>query len=107
MPKEVLIPFQPEFKESMLAGKKTATSRPKRYGYPGDWFPAFGKTFVLTAVQRTYLDIVVRLHYKEEGFDSPHAFVQYWNRLHPVITFSQRPSRVVYLHYFHLKEGAT
>jgi hypothetical protein len=104
MPKQIDLPFQLEVKEAMLSGKKTATSRPKRYGYPGDWFPAFGKTFVLTAIQRTYLDIVVRLHYKEEGFDSPHAFVQYWNRLHPVITFSQRPSRVVFFHQFTPRE---
>lgn len=104
MPKKN-IPFQPEVKEVMLSGKKTATSRTKRYGYPGDWFPAFGKTFILTEVQRTYLDVVVRYHYSAEGFDSSHAFVQYWNRLHPRVPYVQNPGRVVFLHRFTLNNG--
>jgi len=99
------IPFQPEFKALMLSGKKTATTRPKRYGYPGDRFPAFGRTFVLTQVQRVYLDIVAHYHYLEEGFNSFDEFVNYWNRLHPRRTYQKEPTRVVFFHIFNLDNG--
>ena len=41
----VIIPFRPEFKDKMLKGLKTATSRTKKYGNAGDTFNAFGATF--------------------------------------------------------------
>ena len=88
----------------MLSGKKTATTRTKRHGYPGDSFEAFGKAFALTEVQRIYLDIVARYHYQEEGFSSSHEFVECWNRLHRGVPYTARPMRVVYLHRFTPKQ---
>lgn len=103
---EIKIPFQPEFEASMLSGKKTATTRTRRYGYPGDWFKAFGRVFVLTEVYPTFLDVVVGLHSLEEGFNSIQEFIDCWDRLHPHITYLQRPSRSVYFHRFATKSEA-
>lgn len=100
MPKKIDMPFLPESKESMLSGKKRASTRTRRYGYPGDWFQRFGRTFVLTSILRTFLDIVVHDRYLEEGFSSPDAFIECWDRLHPRVPYAERPTRVVYYHRF-------
>lgn len=104
MPKQIDIPFLPEFEESMLSGKKRATTRTKRYGYPGDWFLAFGKIFTLTEVLPTYLEFVIRHYYSEEGFNSPQELVRCWNRLHPQVLYARAPRRVVFFHRFTPKE---
>jgi hypothetical protein len=104
MPNQVFIPFQPEFKEPMLSGKKTATTRSTRYGYPADWFSAFGKIWVLTQVYPTFLDVIVSDHYLEEGFDSSADFIRCWDRLHPYIPYLQRPGRKVFFHRFAPKD---
>ena len=103
---ETKIPFQPEFKVPMLTGKKTATTRSKRYGYPGDWFPAFGKVFVLTQVYPSFLDVVISHHYLEEGSDSPQEFIECWDRLHPQISYLRRPGRSVFFHRFTITQKA-
>lgn len=100
MPKKIDLPFQPEFEIAMLSGKKTATTRPTRYGYPGDWFEAFGRVFTLTEVYPSFLDVVIALHYLEEGFNSPREFIELWDKIHPHITYVQRPGRPVYFHRF-------
>lgn len=105
--REVKIPFQPEFKEPMLSGKKTDTTRTRRFGYPGDRFKAFGKVFILTEVYPSFLDVIISLHYLEEGFNSPREFVEFWDRIHPHVTYLQRPGRSVYFHCFTLKHDAT
>ena len=81
--KDIEIPFLPEFKERMLSGQKTATSRTKKYGDTGDCFLAFGATFQLTNVSKVYLHDVASKFYKEEGFDSPAEFRRCWRRIHP------------------------
>lgn len=107
MPKEVKIPFQPEFKELMLSDKKRATTRPNRYGHLGDWFRAFGEVFVLIDVYHIPLNRVAFNYYPEEGFNSSQEFKDCWNKLHPHVTFEQRPQRLVYFHLFRLKSKLT
>lgn len=104
MPKKIDMPFLPEFEESMLSGKKKATTRTKRYGYPGDWFEEFGKTFVLTWVYPTFLDVVAAYFCLEEGFDHSQEFIDCWDKLHPRIKFADKPSRNVFFHRFIPKE---
>jgi hypothetical protein len=100
MPEKISLPTSPEFKESMLSGRKRGTTRTRRYGNPGDRFRQFGRTYILTSVQRTYLDLVVRDHYVEEGFSSPGAFIEFWDMLHPRVPYAKRPTRTVYYHCF-------
>ena len=104
--REVNIPFQPEFKEPMLSGKKTATTRTKRFGRPGDWFRAFGRTFVLTEVSQIQLSLAIYHFYQDDGFSSPGEFINCWDRLHPRVTYAQRRARLVYLHRFTITQKA-
>lgn len=100
MAKKIDMPFLPEFEESMLSHKKKATTRTKPYGEEGDWFEAFGKTFVLTWIYKTMLESVAYHFYWEEGFDTMYEFIECWDRLHPRIKFRNNPERTVYLHRF-------
>jgi len=54
---------------------------------PGDTFVAFGETFEVTEVARLMLVEVADEHCLEEGVDSPEAFIQVWNALHPIRGF--------------------
>jgi len=103
---EIKIPFQSEFKEPMLSGNKTAITRTRRFGYPGDWFRAFGRVFILTEVYPSFLDVVITAHYSEEGFNSPDEFIELWDRIHPRVIYLQRPGRSVYFHRFSLVRKA-
>jgi len=94
----ITIPFKEEFRERMLSGQKTATTRTKRYGHPGDLFCAFGHSFTLTKVDKVYLGDVASTGYEIEGFKTQFEFVQCWERLHPAkgYVFDQP----VWLHQF-------
>jgi len=98
---KVNIPFLPEFELLMLTGKKSATSRTKRYGWPGDYFEAFGRQFILTDVHLISLSSVAYMHYLEEGFNSDFEFTKVWERLHPRKGYV--PGQKVYFHKFILQ----
>jgi hypothetical protein len=100
MAKKINLLFLPDFEQSMLTGKKTATTRTRRFGHVGDWFFAFGKTFVLIEVYRTPLTRVVYFLYQEEGFNTPQELIACWNGLHPDIKYEDQRDRPVYVHQF-------
>ncbi len=77
------IPFVRAFEDKLVYGEKTCTSRNKRYGNPGDFFTAFGETFVLTYVEKLPLAFVSSVLWKEEGCASPEEFRQVWVEIHP------------------------
>lgn len=93
----VQIKFKPYFREPMLAGVKTCTSRTKRMGEAGDRFAAFGATFQLLAIDDVSL-YEVSLLWKEEGCTSREHFLQVWNEIHPRAGYSDYQR--VYLHAF-------
>lgn len=92
------IPFMPEFKAALLEGRKTATSRSKRYGKPGAIFLIYGGTFLLQAVEKANLAYVKNFLFREEGLGSPDAFVEVWNRIHRRKRYA--PETEVFVHYF-------
>lgn len=92
------IPFQNRFKEPLLSGQKTATTRREAYGKPGEYFGAFGATFLITGVTKMLLKDVAHLHYKEEGVGEPEEFINVWVTLHPVVGY--REFDEVYFHTF-------
>jgi len=96
---KVKIPFKPRFKEPMLNGTKTWTSRTKCYGKVGDTFEAFGYEFEIRKVTRRHLEWVAD-HWKEEGFTSKLEFIQFWIKLHARKGFL--PIQLVYVHIFKL-----
>ena len=78
------IPFLPEFKDKLADGRKTATSRNKKYGQPGDQFQAFGMIFQLEFVLRVPLVFIGRFFVKQEGCKDFNEFRCVWDRIHPI-----------------------
>ena len=100
---KVKIPFLPRFKEPMLSGQKTMTSRTKIYGGKGDTFDAFGATFELESVYAQPF-IVIREQWKAEGCNSKKDFLATWRKIHPRKTFTLH--ELLFVHRFHkIKEG--
>ncbi|KKK50918.1 hypothetical protein LCGC14_3120210 [marine sediment metagenome] len=98
----IQVPFLEEFRERMLDGRKTATTRTKRFGKVGDVFDAFGELFWISDVQAVKLFDVADLEFSAEGFEDPDAFLEVWDRLHPRVKHNL--DRVVYLHRFEVLE---
>lgn len=96
--KYVEIPFQDSMKKAVWAGKKTCTSRNKRYGNVGDRFRLGLQEYALTGIMKRSLDYVCTKLYKEEGFESEQAFIDLWNVLHPSKLYD--PNQLVYVHFF-------
>jgi len=99
----ITIPFMAEFEERMLTGKKTATTRNKKYGNGGDLFSAFNHTFQLTKVYKVYLQDVCATAYEKEGFNSQPEFIECWKKLHPRKGYV--PDQEVWFHEFKLLGG--
>lgn len=98
MYRRIAIPFLLRFETPMLEGSKTCTTRYKRLGMPGDYFAAFGRTFVLDKVEPCYLFQVANKRYREEGFDTRAEFVCFWKAVYPRKGF--QPNARVWLHRF-------
>jgi len=95
---EVKIPFKERFREVLLDGTKTWTSRTRRMGNPGDTFPAFGATFEIERVERRTLRDIMRNHWKEEGCKDYIDFFTVWEEIHKRKGFV--PSQRVWVHIF-------
>ncbi len=95
---KVKIPFQEEFRDRMLDGKKTCTSRTKRYGEVGDTFEAFGAELRIAITHKHPLYNVADILYEQEGFDTPEEFKACWIKLHPRRGFD--PEQKVWVHFF-------
>lgn len=91
-------PFGADFKDAMLNGIKTMTSRNKKYGGKGDTFEIFGETFTLLEVFQQSLESIKNNNYKEEGFEKPKEFEDIWVKLHPRKGWI--PEQMVYVHRF-------
>ena len=96
------IPFLDEFKEKILDGRKTATSRTKIYGKAGQVFTAFDNLFILTHIIKMPIETVAYRFYREEGCDSPRDFMDVWFKIHRRLGYVKMSSegREVYLHLF-------
>ena len=92
------IPFMPIWRDKMIGGLKTCTSRTKRYGKAGDRFEAFGYAFELTKVEQAHLENVCAVLYGKEGCKSPKEFYDVWVKLHPRRGFVH--DQLVWVHHF-------
>ena len=95
---KVSIPFRDDMAQEAIDGRKTCTSRNKKCGEPGDDFEIGEHLFILTSVTRQYLNTIASSRFKEEGFDSPEAFMDAWAELHP--RNGWEPHKQVWLHEF-------
>ena len=101
---EISIPFQERWRDAILDGSKSATTRTKRCGSAGDTFGAFGAEFELVSVEKLPLQEVSETLYREEGCGSPQEFRKTWAKLHPRRGFVSHQS--VYVHRFRRKGQA-
>ena len=98
----VNIPFRDQFKEAMLSGRKTCTSRNKKYGDVGDIFVVFGKCFVLTKLREEKLTTVAHFLYREEGFNRSSEFMDCWNQIYPRKGYDSE--QIVWVHIFKVED---
>lgn len=94
---KVFIPFKERFKEPLLDGTKTWTTRSHSYGKVGDSFEAFDATFVLEKVEWMELENA-GAHWREEGCSSLEDFIKTWCEIHPKIGFN--PNSIYCVHIF-------
>lgn len=95
---EINIPFDNRFYDKIATGKKTWTSRNKRYGHPGDYFYLRGTKYYLIDVVKLPLGLVAE-HFEEEGFESKKEFIDFWVQIHPRRKFNG--DEEVFVHIFH------
>ena len=101
---KVKIPFREEFRDRMLLGQKTCTSRTRKLGNVDDSFEAFGAEFIIGDVWAGWeLDMVSFYWHKEEGFNTPEAFIECWNKIHPRKGYD--PDQRVFIHWFRKTKG--
>jgi len=101
---KVKIPFYERFRQPMLDGTKTWTSRTRWYGDVGDTFDVFGATFKITKRMKKSL-VCVAGHWEEEGCVSEHDFKEVWRKIHRVKGYY--PAWVVKVHVFERVEEDT
>ena len=94
----IQIPFQGRWREPMLQGIKTCTSRNRCYGGVGDAFEVFGAMFQLTMVIKVCLSTVAGGLFREEGCHSPREFIDVWVSLHPRKGWDNKQE--VWVHHF-------
>ena len=95
---EVQLAFRDRFRDAMLAGRKTMTTRRHRAGQPGDTFTAFGETFTIIGVRSLYVGVVAADYWEREGVASADEFIAIWRELHPEAGW--RPLERVIVHEF-------
>ncbi len=100
MQKLVFISFNNRFRQPMINGAKTCTSRPRQMANVGDCFQTFGEYFIITEVNQMTLDFAANGLWKEEGTKSPEDFISIWKVIHPFRGFD--PNWIVYVHWFKL-----
>jgi hypothetical protein len=95
---EVTIPFNDWSRQRIEKGIKTATTRYKKYGEPGDYFISNGVVYRIIQVIRTNIGFVAANYFFEEGALSHEDFVSVWAHIHPGRGF--RPDDLVWYHLF-------
>lgn len=71
------------FREALASGRKTATTRSKRYVRPGERFVGLGMEFECLRTVQLPLAVIRDGYWEEEGVSSPEDFVKIWNGIHP------------------------
>lgn len=108
MGKKIIIPFNDWSKKRLALGVKTATSRNKKYGEPGDYFEVnLGDQgtvrYELVFVKKKRLVDIAKHNWKSEGCTDELEFIKVWCDIHPKKGFE--PRQEVWYHSFIVKES--
>jgi len=99
---KVTLPFTDDMAQATIEGRKTCTTRPKRYGSIGDVFRVENgfrfETLIFNDMKHITLQQVAADYYREEGFDSPQGFIDKWCQLHPRSKWV--PNQLVWTHFY-------
>lgn len=95
---KIKLPFNDWGVERLQKDKKTATSRNKKHGKPGDTFNVENMVFEIIKIEQMSLDDVAIYHFKEEGARSPIDFISIWIKIYPNEGFV--PYHNVFYHTF-------
>lgn len=98
------VPFKSGYAALIEQGRKTATTRTRRYGIPGQAVTSTAGDLLLVAVVKMPLRLVRDYWYEAEGFETPSEFVAAWKSVHPRKQFD--PKQLVWLHVFVTLERA-
>lgn len=102
------LPFLPMFHPYLRNGTKTATTRSKKYGEPGEIVESpIGPLRILSVERKTLRDVRDNW-WREEGVANPSQFEKVWADIHPGTGF--RPNDMKWFHLFERlgpKEAAT
>jgi hypothetical protein len=92
------LPFRPEFWGPITTGRKTVTSRTRKFGEPGDLLDtSVGPVRLLEVFQTTLEDVRDHL-WTKEGVHGPNDFERVWKEIHPRKGFD--PAQEVWVHRF-------
>lgn len=94
----VKIPFDNKFIIEIASGRKTKTTRSKRYGKSGDKFYVAGRkiTCKILDTQKIPLKEVVEKYWRDEGFSSKEEMIGFWLTIHR----KYEPEKKFWLHTF-------
>ncbi len=96
---KIKIPFKKIFAIAIVASRKVATTRTKRYGKIGDCFCIGINRKIkckILSVSKEKLCNIAKYLYREEGFKSEQEFRKFWLTIHRKWT----PEKKFYLHIF-------
>jgi len=95
---KIVIPFKAKYRDLMISGQKTCTSRRIIYGKIGDTFEFADHIFVLKRIEDITLSVVALELYKHEGCKCPEEFINIWMDLYPRDGWT--PNKKVWVHFF-------
>ena len=95
---KIRIPFNEWSKRRLMQVRKTATSRNKVYGEPGDFFEEVENKYVLMMVKKLPLWFIADALFASEGCESPDEFRNVWCEIHPRKGWDGKQE--VFYHYF-------
>lgn len=97
-PRQITMHFKAYWKQALLSGKKTSTTRTFKSSKQGDTFEAYGGTFEIVNICKVKLGTVHTDFWKDEGCDSPEHFEQVWCSIHPLARL--KPELLVWIYFF-------
>lgn len=80
---EIILKFNGRFREPMLSGVKVCTLRRDVKAKIGDTFHCWDEQWQVIRVDAATPDWVSENRWREEGFDGPDDFRQFWRKIHP------------------------
>ena len=99
----IKIPFHNRFIMEIASGRKTKTTRSKRYGKVGDIFYLAGRKIkceIMGTIKIPLKDIVEK-YWRDEGFRSKEEMIGFWLTIHR----KYEPEKKFWIHSFRRIQG--